>query len=62
MRRSKGSFRKGRKIGARANLHNFRSSPYEVVSTVVEEVVEEVPEKVVEETSTKKRGRPKRHG
>ena len=38
MRRSKGSFRKGRKSGARSNLHNFRSSPYEIIATIAEEV------------------------
>ena len=69
MRRSKGSFRKGRKSGARSNLHNFRSSPYEIIATIAEEVeayvekvVEKVPEKVEENVTTKNRGRPKRHG
>ena len=65
MRRKKGSFRNGRKQGARSNLHNFRSSsnpvkylaPAEVVEAKVEKVILEVK---AEEAPAKKRGRPKK--
>ena len=69
MRREKGSFRNGRKKGARANLHNFRSSGHGVKwnDQIAENIIEKVeatkmpmeaPIKVVPEV--KKRGRPKK--
>ena len=66
MRRKKGSFRNGRKQGARSNLHNFRSSshpvkylaPAEVVEVKVEKVEAKVEEAV--KAPAKKKGRPKK--
>ena len=66
MLRVKGSFRNGRKQGARSNLHNFRSSsnpvkylaPAEVVEVKVEKVEAKVEE--VAKAPAKKRGRPKK--
>ena len=66
MLRVKGSFRNGRKQGARSNLHNFRSSSHPVKYLAPAEVVEVKVEKVevkVEEVAkapAKKRGRPKK--
>ena len=47
MRRKKGSFRNGRKQGARSNLHNFRSSnnPVKWNDQIAIEVAEKVAEK-----------------
>jgi len=68
MLRSKGSFRNGRKQGARSNLHNFRSSNSgikwndQIAIEVAEKVVAKV-EKVEEsapKSPAKKRGRPKK--
>ena len=66
MRRKKGSFRNGRKKGARSNLHNFRSSghavkwndPVKVVEVEATKMPMAAPIKVVPEV--KKRGRPKK--
>ena len=64
MRRKKGSFRNGRKEGARSNLHNFRSSSNPVKYLAPAEVGEATkmpmaaPIKVVPEV--KKKGRPKK--
>ena len=44
MRRKKGSFRNGNKKGARANLHNFRSSGHSVKWN--DQIAVEVAEKV----------------
>ena len=67
MLRTKGGFRKGRKVGARSNLHNFRSNtkgiPWMSKSIAVE-VAEKAAEKVevaeIKEAAKKKRGRPKK--
>ena len=44
MRRKKGSFRNGRKQGARPNLHNFRSSGHAVKwnDPIAEKIIEKV--------------------
>ena len=68
MLRSKGSFRNGRKQGARSNLHNFRSSGHavkwndQIAIEVVEKVAAKVEkvEKSAPEAPAKKRGRPKK--
>ena len=72
MRRKKGSFRNGRKQGARSNLHNFRSSGHGVKwnDRIAIEVAEKAEakasiEKVVVEVEVlkapaKKKGRPKK--
>ena len=67
MLRTKGGFRKGRKVGARSNIHNFRSNtkgiPWMSKSIAVE-VAEKAAEKVevaeIKEAAKKKRGRPKK--
>jgi hypothetical protein len=69
MLRTKGGFRKGRKVGARSNLHNFRSNtkgiPF-MSKAIAVDVAEKAAEKVevaeiVEATKKKKKaGRPKK--
>ena len=66
MLRTKGGFRKGRKVGARSNLHNFRSntkgSPF-MRKAIAVDVAEKAAEKVeVAEmkATAKKKGRPKK--
>ena len=59
MRRKKGSFRNGNKQGARANLHNFRSSGHSVkwndqIAVEVAEKVEEKAEKAPKAPAKKK--------
>ena len=61
MRRKKGSFRNGNKVGARSNLHNFRSSGHGVKWN--DQIAVEVAEKaeVAEpKVTAKKKGRPKK--
>ena len=68
MLRTKGSFRNGRKKGARPNFHNFRSSgsgiPWNDQMAV--EVMEKTAEKeektieVIVPPAKKKKGRPKK--
>ena len=68
MRRKKGSFRNGRKQGARSNLHNFRSSNSGIkwndqIAIEVAEKVEAKAEKAEEaepKAPAKKKGRPKK--
>ena len=68
MLRVKGSFRNGRKEGARPNLHNFRSSgsgiPFrdQIAVEVKEKVEAKVEAAEVVETAKKKKkaGRPKK--
>ena len=66
MLRTKGGFRKGRKVGARSNLHNFRSNtkgiPF-MSKAIAVDVAEKAAEKVevAEMKATdKKKGRPKK--
>ena len=59
MRRKKGSFRNGNKVGARSNLHNFRSSGHGVkwndqIAVEVAEKVEAKAEKVAKAPAKKK--------
>ena len=56
MRRKKGSFRNGNKQGARANLHNFRSSGHSVKwnDQIAVEVAEKVEEKAPKAPAKKK--------
>ena len=63
MRREKGSFRKGRKIGARPNFHNFRSSSNPVIVDRTVKIIEppapepkikEVPKEVKKAVNHKK--------
>ena len=56
MKRSKGSFRNGRKKGARSNLHNFRSSGSGIKwnDQIAVEVAEKVEEKVAKAPAKKK--------
>ena len=61
MLRVKGSFRNGLKVGARSNLHNFRSSGSGIPFR--DQIAVEVKEKVeakVESATPKKKGRPKK--
>ena len=67
MLRTKGGFRKGRKVGARSNLHNFRSNTKGIpwmIKAIAVEVAEKAAEKVeveeIKEAAKKKRGRPKK--
>ena len=67
MLRTKGGFRKGRKVGARSNLHNFRSNTKGIPwmsKAIAVEVAEKAAEKVeveeIKEAAKKKRGRPKK--
>ena len=59
MIRVKGYFRKGRKIGARSSLHNFRKR--DKLGRFVKKVVPEVVEVPVV-PAMKKRGRPRKDG
>ena len=52
MLREKGYFRKGRKVGARSNLHNFRHRYFA-------DIVVEEPEVVKEPVKTKKKKKKK---
>ena len=56
MLRVKGSFRNGRKQGARSNLHNFRSSGSGIKwnDQIAVEVAEKVEEKVAKAPAKKK--------
>ena len=56
MRRKKGSFRNGNKVGARSNLHNFRSSGHGVKwnDQIAVEVAEKIEEKVAKAPAKKK--------
>ena len=64
MRRKKGSFRNGNKVGARSNLHNFRSSGHGVKwnDQIAVEVAEKVEAKVekVSKAPAKKKAKSKK--
>ena len=60
MMRVKGYFRKGRKIGARSNLHNFRKR--NKLGQFVAKVVVAEAVVAVEEPVKRKRGRPRKDG
>ena len=67
MLRTKGGFRKGRKVGARSNLHNFRSNtkgiPFmskAIAVDVAEKAAEKVEVEEIKAAAKKKKGRPKK--